>query len=310
MKIAVIINNRTNLARSESGLRVIKRKLPGVLHSIAITASAGEAACVLRRAVSDKIDTAVVAGGDGTVNGVLNIFAGSGIALGVIPCGTANDLCSMHHLPAQLSTACDVILRRQLRAVDLISANGRYFVTGGGLGFPSTVAAIADGMRSGRSVAKAARAMLGSKLYVVSAALALVAKPRPPARLAIQSDRGALETASLALMISNQPLLGKHFYVAPQAVSDDGQFEVCAVGDPRSRIALAAVVLRVLNGSHAGSPLVTTWRARELEVRSAEPLPFYADGEHLVTANYFAVKIVPRSLNLIVPAHQAARSTA
>ena len=305
MQIAVIINRRARLARSEPGMEIIKRKFGSALHSIDVTASADEAARVLRRAVFANVDTAVVVGGDGTVNGVLDVRAGTEIALGIIPDGTANDLSSLHKLPAQLSAASDVILQRQLRAVDLISMNGRHFATGGGLGFPATVAAKANALKSRQAGRKVAPVRLGSELYLVSTVLALLRKAGPAVRLTIQSDHGAIEADCLALTVSNQPFLGRYFHVAPQAANDDGQFEVAVVKHPRSRIELAAILFHVLRGSHASLHSVSTWRAREFQVHACEPLPFYADGEHLDTRRQFVIRIAPRALHLIVPPHPA-----
>jgi diacylglycerol kinase family enzyme len=241
------------------------------------------------------------------VNGVLDALAGTGIALGIIPNGTANDLSTLHRLPVQLSTACDVILQRQLHAVDLITINGRYFVTGGGLGFLSTVATRANAINSRRGTGKIARVMAGAELYLLSTVLALLGN-RPTVRLTIRSDHGSVEVDSLALTISNQPFIGRRFCLAPGAASDDGQFEVCVVESPRSRIELAGILLHVLHGSHVNLPSIRSWRGRELQVRASEPLPFYADGEHLGTQHQFAIRIVPRSLNLITPGDQARAS--
>jgi diacylglycerol kinase (ATP) len=304
MKIVVIVNARAKLARNEPALETIRKKFGGFLHSIATTASAQDAIDMTRRAARDKVDTIVVVGGDGTVNGVLDALAGTGIALGIIPNGTANDLSSLHELPVRLSAACDVILQRQVHAVDLISTNGRHFVTGGGLGLPSVVAARANEIKSRRGLAKMARVVLGGKLYLASAVPALLGKVRPGVRLTIQSDQGSLQMDSLALMINNQPFVGRHFYSAPEAANDDGQFDVCLVENPRRRIELAATLLQVLHGSHLNLPSVTNWRARELHVRASAPLPFFADGEHLGTQTQFALRIVPRSLNLIIPGDQ------
>lgn len=304
MKIAVIVNARAKLARSQTGLATIKTTFGGLLHSLDRTASAHDAIDVVRRAARDEVDTVVVVGGDGSINSVLDVLAGTKIALGIIPNGTANDLCTLHKLPSRLSTACDVILRRQVRAVDLVSINGRHFVTGGGLGLPAAVAARANEIKRRGGLAKMARVVLGSELYLASTVPALLSNHRPGVRLTIQSDQGPLEVDSLALMINNQPFVGRHFYLAPLAANDDSQFDVCLVENPRSRIELAATLLQVLHGSHVNLPSVTSWRAEELHVRVREPLPFYADGEHLGTHTQFALRIVPQSLNLIVPGDQ------
>jgi diacylglycerol kinase (ATP) len=302
MTIQVILNSHAKLAQDEKALTTIREKFGGRLHAITKTVCTQDAIDVTRRAARNNIDTLVVVGGDGTVNGVLDGIAGTAMALGIMPNGTANDLSSLYDLPTDVARASDVILRRRLQAVDLIGINGSYFVTGGGLGLPAKVAATANAVKLRNGPAKMLRGLLGSKLYVVSAISTLVGNACEETPLAIHWDHGSLMADALSLTITNQPFVGKHFYVSPRAANNDAQFDVCLIENPRSRVQIAATVMRALRGSHISLPAVTSWRAQELIVRAEKPLPFFADGEHLQTAEVFIVKIFPKSLNLIVPA--------
>jgi YegS/Rv2252/BmrU family lipid kinase len=305
MKLHVIINPRSKLARNERALAIIRSKFGLHLNGITQTARAQDSIDVARRVAKSCLDTVVVVGGDGTVNGVLDGLAGTQLALGIIPAGTANDLASLCDLPRTVAAACDVILRRRLRTVDLISINQSYFVTGGGLGLPSKVAAHADAVKRNGGLGTMLHAMLGSKLYVVSAISALLKHSYEKTTLAIRWDRGSLTADCLSLTVNNQPFVGRHFYVSPRADNNDGLFDVCLVENSRSRSQIAATLTRTLRGSHTSFPSVMSWRARELVVCAEKPLPFFADGEHLQTAEVFTIRIFPKSLNLIVPADEA-----
>jgi diacylglycerol kinase (ATP) len=302
MTIQVILNSHAKLAQDEKALTTIREKFGGRLHAITKTVCTQDAIDVTRRAARNNIDTLVVVGGDGTVNGVLDGIAGTAMALGIMPNGTANDLSSLYDLPTDVARASDVILRRRLQAVDLIGINGSYFVTGGGLGLPAKVAATANAVKLHNGAGKMLHGLLGSKLYVMSAISTLLEKVPPGVPLAISWDRGSLAVDSLSLMISNQKFVGRHFYVSPRAVNNDSFFDVCLIENSRSRFQIAATLMRAVRGSHTSLRSVTSWRAQELVVRAEKPLPFFADGEHLQTAEVFIVKIFPKSLNLIVPA--------
>jgi len=302
MNLHVIINPRSKLARNEQALAIIKGKFGAFLHGITETTCAQDAVEVARYAARNDSDTLVVAGGDGTINAVLHGLAATGVALGVIPGGTANDLASLYELPSDVGAACDVILRRRLRAIDLIGVNGSYFVTGGGLGLPTKVAAHANAIKSRGGLGAMLHGMLGSRLYVMSAICALLRHSYENTPLAIRWDRGSRTADCLSFTVNNQPFLGRHFFMSPQAANNDGLFDVCLIENSQSRVQIAAALTRALRGSHITLPSVTSWRAQELVVRAEKPLPFFADGEQLQTADVFTIKIFPQSLNLIVPA--------
>lgn len=301
MAIHVIVNANAPLARNERALTLVSEKFGDQLHAITKTACAQEAVNIARCVASRNIDTLVVVGGDGTVNSVLSAVAGTNMALGIVPNGTANDLSSLFALPTDIATACDVIRRRRLQTVDLIEVNSRYFVTGGGLGLPARVAAMANALKLHNGSGRTLHGLLGSKLYVASAVSALLAKGCEASSIAIFGGHGWLVADALSLTISNQPFVGRHFYVSPGADNNDGLFDVCLIEKSRHRLQSATTLARVLRGSHAHLPRVRTWRGEELIVRAEKSLPFFADGEHLEDANVFSIKILPKSLNLIVP---------
>lgn len=72
----------------------------------------------------------LIAGGDGTVDSVVNAMAKNGISLpiGILPVGTANDFSKFLGIPADVEEACKQILNSEVKSVDLGSINDKYFV--------------------------------------------------------------------------------------------------------------------------------------------------------------------------------------
>ena len=72
----------------------------------------------------------LIAGGDGTVDSVVNAMAKSGISLpiGILPVGTANDFSKFLGMPSDVEEACKQILSSEVKSVDLGSINDKYFV--------------------------------------------------------------------------------------------------------------------------------------------------------------------------------------
>jgi diacylglycerol kinase family enzyme len=173
MRIQVIVNQRARLAQDLKTLSAMKNLLREHLAALTFTSSARQALELVRSAPASHIDTVVMVGGDGTINGILDGLVGSPTALGILPSGTANDLAAGCAFPKDIAAACAVILRRQFRAVDLIAVNGRYFVTGGGFGLPAAVAARANNLKNRPRAGQIFQRLLGDELYVTSALAAL-----------------------------------------------------------------------------------------------------------------------------------------
>jgi diacylglycerol kinase family enzyme len=87
----------------------------------------------------ENVDAIIAVGGDGTINEALNGMIGTEVPLGIIPCGTANDLA--HHLgiPTDLENAVSVIGQGRTQRIDLIRVNDWYMATTGGIGIASIV---------------------------------------------------------------------------------------------------------------------------------------------------------------------------
>jgi diacylglycerol kinase (ATP) len=68
------------------------------------------------------VDLAVAAGGDGLVGGVIAHIVQSGLPLGILPLGTANDIARSLHIPMELSQAIDMIAHGAVQAIDIGTA--------------------------------------------------------------------------------------------------------------------------------------------------------------------------------------------
>jgi len=81
----------------------------------------------------------VVAGGDGTINEVINGIAGSSMPVGIIPLGVSNVLALELGIPLNSERASDIVIKGNVRPVPLGISNGRYFFLMAGVGFDAEV---------------------------------------------------------------------------------------------------------------------------------------------------------------------------
>src|SRR4051812_17860230 len=192
------------------------------------TAAAGDARRLAAEAVREGFEIVVAAGGDGTVNEVLN---GIGDApegferacLGVLPLGTVNVFARELLIPFALHGAWDIIRRGKETRIDLprvaFSENGtrqqRYFAQLAGAGLDA---------RAIELVKWEVKKAVGPLAYVLAGLHALLGVPaRITAVDAQRSTLGAL------VLIGNGRLYGGQFHLFPNADLRDGLLEVCVL---------------------------------------------------------------------------------
>ena len=122
----------------------------------------------------------VAAGGDGTLNAVIQGLAGSSTALGVLPAGTMNVFARELGLPLNsLKKSLDVLEQEHIREVDLFEANGHAFVQMAGVGFDAQVI---------EETTWETKKMFGPMAYLMAAVRVLGEKP-PKMRIICEDGR-------------------------------------------------------------------------------------------------------------------------
>ena len=131
--ILLIINPNASKGRGRKSAKLIQSifKSRGRQCTVAYTKGAGHAATLARKGVQYEYKVIIAAGGDGTVNYVVNLLQKHElhIPIAVLPAGTANDFASMLGVRgADIVKACAQILDGEFRPIDLGKVNGTYFV--------------------------------------------------------------------------------------------------------------------------------------------------------------------------------------
>lgn len=301
MKTVVILNPKSRVGSNPRVELILKNRFPAPRGELVRTACPGHATEIARRAVREGADRIVIVGGDGTIHEVINGVIGSSVPLAVIPAGTANDLASCLSLPTDVARACDTVQQGVVRPTDAIRVNEKYFITAGGVGFPSEVAGLANAIKKRTRIGGLLARLFSSLFYFAAALLAILVRRRHNI-VRVRSNGHDITADILSLTVSNQPFLGRKFRVSPGAVNNDGQMDICLIPNSKSALAVLWVVLNVFFGRHVLSPRVRTWQADRLELESARALPFLGDGELDLKARQFTVQVHPQAVNMIVPA--------
>ncbi|MBA3543359.1 MAG: diacylglycerol kinase family lipid kinase [Chthoniobacterales bacterium] len=276
-------------ARSERARRWAER-LRGMCGDAAFcaTARAGDAERLARNAVADGFEQVVAAGGDGTINEVVNGIAGSGASLGLMPMGTMNVFANELGLPANdLGRCWEIICAAHTRMVDLPTANGKHFVQLAGVGLDAQVV---------KETSLKFKRNFGPLSYLIS--VAQIAGRRPP-RLLIESDDAMTEEGSFVL-VGNGRLYGGPFPFFKHAVIDDGLLDVL-VFKQLGYIELIKYLQNVIFTSDITTREVEYFQTRRLRVSSAEDVPVELDGE-LMGGCPVEFQLQPRSLKVLTAA--------
>jgi YegS/Rv2252/BmrU family lipid kinase len=251
------------------------------------TSQCGEAETMARHAVKEGFETIVAAGGDGTINEVVNGIAGTEAALGLLPLGTMNVFALELGLPANNLGLCwDIIQAQNSRFIDLPKANGKHFVQLAGVGLDAQVV---------KETSQAFKRSFGPLSYIVSATQ--IAARQPP-RLFLESADAATKEGSFVL-VGNGRLYGGPFPFFKNAVIDDGLLDV-VVFKQLGYLEIIKYLQNVLFSSEIRLPEVEYFQTSHLHVFSEEDVPVEIDGE-LIGQCPVKFEILERKLRVLVP---------
>jgi YegS/Rv2252/BmrU family lipid kinase len=267
-KTVVILNPAARGARAHRLRAEVESIARGAL--LCSTSHSGEAEVLARHAAAEGFERIVAAGGDGTINEIVNGIAGKNVALGLLPIGTMNVFATELGLPANDLRACwEIIRRNKIRPVDLPSANGKHFVQLAGVGLDAQVV---------KETSRSFKRNFGPLSYLISAAQ--IASRQPP-RLRIESENAAMEEGSFVL-VGNGRLYGGRLPFFKQAVIDDGLFDVI-VFKRLSYVEIIRYLQNVIFTQQITAPDVEYFQTKRLRVSSDEEVPVEVDGELIGT---------------------------
>ncbi len=282
-KILIILNPAARSTRAGEEASHIG-DLPGS-PEIALTSEVGEARALAAGAMARGFDTVVAAGGDGTINEVVNGLVGTGAT--ARRAAHRHDEClrgGTRH--SQLTEeAWALIQHGQTREIDLAVANSQYFVQLAGVGLDAQVV---------KETSWAMKRNLGPLSYVISAAQ--IAARKPP-RLVVRADGRTLE--GCFVLIGNGRYYGGPLAFFKKARVDDGRLDVL-VFQKMGYLDIARYMGNILMGSHAELEDVHYFQASEIIVTSDEIVPVEVDGE-LATELPVTFRLSSRKLEVLAP---------
>ncbi len=243
-----------------------------------------------QHALLDGVDTLLVAGGDGMVNSIGSVLAGSPVALGVVPTGSGNGFARHFGIPLDLPAAVRALASARRQAIDVGTANDRPFFVTCSMAWD---AAIARGFE--------AFPFRGIVPYVFAAATELFTYAPQPFEVRLDERETLVFPDPVIFTVANLTQYGGGARIAPKARANDGLMELVVALRPDLPLLLVNIA-RLFNGTLDQLPQVLTRRFRTLDIHRRTAAPIQLDGELVETGRDVRIRLLPASLTVLVPA--------
>ena len=281
MKSKLIINPVSGTDAAPDYLQTINERLREWVGEmdIVMTVAAGDAMRAAEQAAREDCDHLFIAGGDGTLNEVLNGVASvrgalDQVTFGLIPLGTGNDFAGALGLPEDVSASIDILLNGRTVAVDVGILNERYFINVSAGGFIAEVS---------EAVNPQLKSVAGKLAYLIGGAQVLFDYEPAGVSLRVVPEEGQMVEREMEMQmfaVCNSRMVGGGRLIAPHALIDDGLMDLCIV-EAMPTMEFIGLLTRIPGGDHIEDERVTYFRAREAELRFTRTIKVNTDGEVL-----------------------------
>jgi diacylglycerol kinase (ATP) len=272
MKKARLIYNPT------SGREILKKNLSDILQKLEIagyeaschaTTGEGDATNAARIAVEREYDIVIAAGGDGTINEVVNGLAEQEYRpkLGIIPAGTTNDFARALQIPRDIGSAVDIITKGELIPVDIGRFNDKYFINIAGGGRITEIT---------YDVPSKLKTMLGQLAYYLKGIEMIPSIKASDVR--IEYDGKLFEGEVMLFLVGLTNSIGGFEKIAPDSSINDGLFSLLIL--KKTNLAeFVRISTLALRGEHINDPNIIYTQANRIKVQSNEKVMVNIDGE-------------------------------
>lgn len=296
MKTKIILNPYANRWGAKKKAELVKQaaQQAGLDYDLSLTTKRKDGTQLAVEAVKAGYGAVVAAGGDGTINEVINgLIHASGdeptVPLGVLPMGTGNDLNDMIGFPRELNSIMAYLAEGKTRQIDAGRMNDHYFANNCALAMEPMVTLENEKMTR-----------LSGNIRYIAALIKSLFKLQAW-DMKITWDDGEYIGPTLLLSVCNGPRTGGQFMMAPGAKFDDGLFNFIHAPD-LPMIQVLGILPRLFGGSHINHPKVNQYQTTRLTVESNPGTPIHADGEVIAKAETrVEYEILPGKLTLLTP---------
>ncbi|HTM92923.1 MAG TPA: YegS/Rv2252/BmrU family lipid kinase [Flavisolibacter sp.] len=296
-RLLYIVNPISGRGSKSSLQQIVKTKTTAAGFEFAIypSVASGDYSFLLPIIKEQKFTDVIIAGGDGTINQVINSLRKIKVQFGIIPCGSGNGLAFSAGIPKNPEKALEIIFKRKSEWCDAFLLNETFACMLCGLGFDAQVAHdFANDPKRGLTtyIKKTISNFFTAKTYP----------------FVLTTNGKQIKTDALFISIANSNQFGNHFTIAPKASLNDGLLDIVVMAKQNKLLALLQAFrqvggynqlqkFEVLNENAS----VLYFQTKEIEIKNTQLAPMHIDGDPVETVNKINVQILKDSFRLIYP---------
>ncbi len=296
-KLAIIANRSAGKGQALTALQQAKRQLWGwdVDFKLPTTISELQETC---QALDPNIyEAAVLVGGDGTINQALPGLSQSQVPFCPYPGGTANDLAHELGIRPEWNQIQNLINKKKIATIDLITVNKIPFATVAGIGIGALLTSEFNLKRKKSWIFREASKKLQSQIYTALTAKTILFRRDYFHHLVIKSDTFSEKIKTAAVFICNQSFLGGDMTVAPEISNTDKRFNVLII--PRSKIfSLMKGLAEIKMGFLPKDFIVFSTDRLSIKESRGKNLKVFGDGEILTENTELDFRITPSAISV------------
>ena len=249
----------------------------------------GHAVELAKQAMENGAKKIAAIGGDGTIREVASALLNTDVPLGIISCGTGNDIVRPLKIPNDPLQALEVVLSGEPRHMDAAMANDLLYFNVAGFGFDVDVLHYVEIYK---------KKMKNGSLAYLRGLISAIANLQSR-KTKITWPGGSMEEDVLIIAAGNGTHFGGGMMVTPNADPFDGQLDICVMHGVKKRDALT-LLPKFLKGNHVGTKFVTYFRTTELTAVCEPSSLLDVDGD-VLPGTPVTFRILPQSLWVVVP---------
>ncbi len=288
-KIRFIINPKSGVHRKHRIPDLINRLIDkkNYEHEIIFTEHPKHGTELSIEAADKNYFAAVSVGGDGSANEVARGITGTDTALGIMPCGSGNGMARHLKIPMNIEKAFHVINTGKIEKIDTVRANEEFCISTIGVGFDAHIAHLfANSSKRG---------------YYTYAKLVLSEFHKyQPLTYELTVDGQAISKECFLLAFANSSQYGNDAVIAPFADVQDGIVDVSMM-KKFPLLAAPFLVYRLTHNSIHKSKFFSMVKGKNIVLKNNLELKGHIDGEPVLFNSDIHIKIIPESLNVIIP---------
>jgi diacylglycerol kinase (ATP) len=240
--------------------------------TISKTESQGDGTRLAHLSVREKYDVVIAAGGDGTINEVVQGLAGSNTVLAILPVGTTNVLARELNIPLNFQDALTIIPDGEVINMDLGLINNRYFLLMVGIGFDAQLV---------NEVDSNLKKFTGMIAFAATSPVTMI--KHKPAKMVITiwdklGKKKKLKRNCYQVLISNVPTYATDLVVNASASFNDGLLDI-DIFKSKKLHDFAWKMLSIALRKKSDSSITESYTFSKMTIKSSPPTPVQLDGD-------------------------------